>query len=684
MNQSSQPRHDAFISYSRRDIVFAKALKVALEKFRTPRGLAIQQHYLQVFRDESDFTGNAYHDSIERHLKDSEALIVICSPDAARSQYVDDEIRRFVRDDPNRRNKTIPLLYRGLPNNKAGTEQAEDQAFPRALCELLGMPLGVDFRGFDTRQHKFNKGTYSSSWYALLANICGVSRAEIEERDRRRQRRIRWILGAITGAVFAALSIALIVTLVSREQAVKERGIADQQRQIAERRTHEAEASALAERIARTEEQHQRDLAEEQKEVAEKQRDRATLEQHRSESGQLSANSQKVTSSDPQLSLLLSFEAAMTSISAEGTVPAQAQDALHHALFVQREKLIFSVPFEIITAVAFSPDRRILASATGSQGIRLWNTVTGTPLQVDFRLPGGVIGLAFSPDGSSLATAGKDGATRIWDVKSQREKLVLHQPGQVWTVVFSPDGSRVATAGVDKVARIWDAKSGQLVMALTGHTGMICGLAFSHNGKFVATGSADQTTRIWDLATGKQRESFTEDGTVMGVSFSPLDDKLATVNSASTAVRVWDLPSGREWRKLDGHYASVFAVAYSPDGIDCFRQASIKLQDYGTLILEKSCLPTLVERTRLPRLHSATMENTSQPGRLTARSGFGVRTSLQNTRRLAVTLATSMLFPSTQTAQESPRRVTTRPPGYGMPIQGGSCSFLTMAVQLRR
>ena len=60
---------DAFISYSRHDIEFARRLETALEAYRPPRDLPVPQRSLRIFRDEDDFTGTEYLVSLERNLK---------------------------------------------------------------------------------------------------------------------------------------------------------------------------------------------------------------------------------------------------------------------------------------------------------------------------------------------------------------------------------------------------------------------------------------------------------------------------------------------------------------------------------------------------------------------------------------------------------------------------------------
>ena len=107
----------------------------SLESYTPPKGLNLPQRNLDIFRDETDFTGVEYNESVEQHLKSSAKLIVVCSPDARASKYVNDEIRLFVQS--NDANNIIPVLLHGIPNNEANSDQGSDMAFPEALCDVL-------------------------------------------------------------------------------------------------------------------------------------------------------------------------------------------------------------------------------------------------------------------------------------------------------------------------------------------------------------------------------------------------------------------------------------------------------------------------------------------------------------------------------------------------------------------
>ena len=199
--------HDVFISYSRKDKPFAVLLERMLRRYTPPKGLPVPKRRLNIFRDEEDFTGTEYYQAVGRHLQGSRKLIVICSPNARASSFVNDEIRRFTQ--AHSAEDLIPVLIAGNPEPTNPADDA-DLAFPTALCERLELPLASDYRGFDPKSSRLRSARYRIAWYKLLADICNCSRAEIERREERRKfrRRMQW------GGVGAAVSICLAVALV--------------------------------------------------------------------------------------------------------------------------------------------------------------------------------------------------------------------------------------------------------------------------------------------------------------------------------------------------------------------------------------------------------------------------------------------------------------------------------------
>jgi hypothetical protein len=239
---------DAFISYSRKDSALALPLYAALNSYTPPPGLGLPNRRLRIFIDSSDFVGTEYKSAIRQHLKNSWKLIVLCSPNAVASRFVGPEIADFVELHPvaatsgpvsgaeiPARGDIVTVIYDGFPLNETEGIADPRNAFPETLCRIFNLPIAVDYRGFNGGQHKVQDGKYRDAWYRLLADLFGLDRAAIEERDRRRRLRQMRIRGAIAASVFMGLTSLSI-------WALWERGIAIDQRTRAEARQLTARA----------------------------------------------------------------------------------------------------------------------------------------------------------------------------------------------------------------------------------------------------------------------------------------------------------------------------------------------------------------------------------------------------------------------------------------------------------
>lgn len=137
----------AFISYSHVDIAWAKWLQESIEFYKLPTYIYdkhpnLPQQLRPVFRDETDLELGSLSERIHAALSKSKFLIVICSPNSVKSDYVVDEIEFFVKEHGSK--NIIPFIVSGIPYSKDG----RSECLPLPIRNLVEKPLAANINEY--------------------------------------------------------------------------------------------------------------------------------------------------------------------------------------------------------------------------------------------------------------------------------------------------------------------------------------------------------------------------------------------------------------------------------------------------------------------------------------------------------------------------------------------------------
>jgi len=599
--------YTAFISYSHAvDGRLAPALQAALHRFAKPW---YRLRALRVFRDQASLSANpALWGSIASALAGSEFFILLASPDAARSPWVQREVAYWCGHKPTDRLLIVVTDGEAVWDDAAGDfDWDRTTALPRSLAGVFDEePRYIDLRWARTEEHlSLAHPRFRDAVADLAAPLHQRPKDELVGEDVRQHRRtVRLARSAIASlTVLTVLAVGAAVLYAGQRNFARSETVrARRQTDLATSRLFAAEADARA-------------------------------------------------TSQPILSSLLSVAAyrAADTVEARGSLLRQVERRRGvQAILAGHSGGIRTVAFshdgqtlasgsidktvvlwdahrhtrlatlaghaDTVLQVAFSPDDRTLASGSVDKTIILWDVATRTRLTTLRDHSDWVTSVAFHPDGRTLAAGLRDASVVFWDIPRRsrhgpplslrrvagvgavefpqvayspdgrmlavgagavivilgvgRDAHMRVLPGETQApgLAFSPDGRTLVSAGsVNNSAVMRNVVGDTTVRTLIGHADQVMSVAVSPNGGTAASTGLDRTVVLWNVAR-RDRLGPNSNGTadIVGMAFGP--DGRTLVSADASAVLLWDVAGGARVGILSVEGEGMGTFALSPDG----------------------------------------------------------------------------------------------------------------------
>lgn len=528
---NSAKEYFAFISYSRKDEGWAQWLAHEIEHFHLPLFLNgrddLPKELRPVFRDVEELSAGNLPQQICQALETSKHLVVVCSPNSARSEWVNKEIEEFIQ--MGRTNRIFPFIIDGIAMCKDPNDPQE--CFPPALRNL---PQGEERVGANVHE----KGQEGKE--LRTCNDCPLKTKKLVDanqgdiNDKGRDAAVVKIVAGMLGVGFDMLWNRY------------ERDKAEEERKNKEKRDHlyRVQSRFLAEKA--------NDLADQ---------------------------------GDSYTARLLALEALPNTLeNPDRPYILEAERTFRKAC--SKNTAIIRGHTSGVVFASFSPNGKNIISASCDNTVCIWDTFSGELLHV-LKHPQSLTTACYSNNGKMIAASMQYYESfYLWNTDNYSVQHIFHvDEGFIDQAFFSPDDTKIIAISSEKMVYVWDIQTKTRILVLRGHTEWINSALFSPNGQFIITSSNDKTVCIWDAISGELLGKYFNDA-ILGVNRAVMShsDKSFAFVSCNT-IQIGDISSMRIVRKIDASDFEVLYISYSPDGktlVSCDRDNKIKTWDVET------------------------------------------------------------------------------------------------------
>lgn len=572
-------KYYAFISYSHKDEEWAKWLQHEFEHYHLPttlNGLTdVPDKFHPIFRDIDELSGGELKPQISHALRASAYLVIICSPNSAKSPYVDGEIREFIeigeQNGINNISNIFPFIIEGTPHS---TSELDKECFPKALRDLPSELIAGDVTKHG-REHAFVKilsGTLHHSHIGFNMLWNQFERDRIEEERKEREKRDRLLLLESRYFSEKALDIASVDSRLAKMLLLRAlpKNLDDPEdrpycfeaesalRKIYSYKSAIFNLQQLGVNSLNLNTDGSRGVStssdgtlriwdlETESQVGEPLKGHVDGISHA-----IYSHNGKIIASCYEDCTIILWDAEMgKQIGILKDAPKQIKriafthdDSLLIAMScvhssdntlvtwnMEEQGLVYKIPIPYSNDMAIDKDNRWIALASLHFAIVIYDLKDGKMIkEIPKAHSESLYSVDFSPDGKNIVSASPDGKFKIWDWRMSKvilERNVGKVRGAYAEVVhsskYSNDGKYIVTVSWDHIIRIWNATTGELHgKPLVDHTD-VHSAYFSHDGRCIISKSLDGTVRIWDL---NPQAPYRIVGRAMSIPFDLEDNK---------------------------------------------------------------------------------------------------------------------------------------------------------------
>jgi WD40 repeat protein len=219
-----------------------------------------------------------------------------------------------------------------------------------------------------------------------------------------------------------------------------------------------------------------------------------------------------------------------------------------------------------VSAVAFSQDRRLLATAHDAGFVRVWNTESGELVRTVKGDDQTIVAVALSPDGARLLSYTTAGAISVWEVATGRPVRSQTHGGETTVLAFWTDWKRARVCCGDAIVT-FDVMAPRSTRAAIPSIVNPTAAVFSADGTLLAIGARDGTLRLLQAESGKPTRTFNPPTatTITSIALSP-DGTRVMAGENGARMQLWDLSTARLLRTTETGIERIFSLGMSHDG----------------------------------------------------------------------------------------------------------------------